>query len=85
MLTEVIVQEAKAKHGKSAYCSPFTPKMIFHTLYDHINTLYNAIKEQKKRWFGLGMLVIALAPVEKIMIDNKCTKQSYEKGTLWCG
>lgn len=44
MLTEVIVQEAKAKHGKSAYCSPFAPKMIVHTLYDHINTLYNAIK-----------------------------------------
>lgn len=40
MLTDVIVQEAKAECGKSAYCSPSAPKIIFHT----INMLYNAIK-----------------------------------------
>lgn len=29
--------------------------------------------------------MLVIAPVEKIMIDKQSKKQSYEKGTFWCG
>lgn len=64
----------RARGEKSAYCSPFAPKIIFYTLHDHINTLYNKIKNI---WFGLGMLVIA--PVEKIMIDKQSKKVIWKR------
>lgn len=34
----------RAGGRKSAYCSPFAPKIIFYTLHDHINTLHYTIQ-----------------------------------------